>query len=679
MLYRTLLILITFLLAHPLLAVTLTKTPGEIGQTLYKVEHPRYRLAFVSDPGGWCVDFHFPKDGPDWIPEGAEYKDGGNLFVHTISGEGIDNKHTKAPRRIEVVEETPERLQLRFSTELSGIPNIIHTMTFADNTSAIRVDLELRNDGARPLLAGLWPHHHFLADGKLLRSTFFRPGPHGVVSIGFIPPADGSEVDTQTLATQARTGISNDFLRKPTEGWTATMNQRSRRGMVFVMDYNNLSTLYNCIPYSTTEWFYDKTPVSSGKSWTTTYWAIPVDGIATVAHASERLICALGVQREGEHAVLAGDLLRATKAPQSLQLTIAYRLLFGDTEFKPLPAPEIGTLTDEATSFSVSLPSAPPDKSLVFNLTFSGTDAAGQPFSETTEWLSADKDAVSFDLIAGTSIHHFNRVPPPKHKIFEKPKHMRLETQVGCPMLELRGPAFYRTGLTTAATLAGIYEIRGSYMQQSFDGFSVDVFPATYDALFEYNLLALNNVPVEVLQPYAQEMVKDFVEAGGGLVIVGGSDSLSRGGYHQGPISTLLPVRLSGEPFAWKRLPAGTARKISRAAGARILKDVDIPDGMECEWAEPVEVAEGAWAELMVGDLPFIVCSEVKGRTYTGRVAVIAGSAFGIAENGFWCHRDWPYVLAKVIDWVNHEAHIEEPDFVPSRSGHAVSGRLQHD
>ena len=43
------------------------------------------------------------------------------------------------------------------------------------------------------------------------------------------------------------------------------------------------------------------------------------------------------------------------------------------------------------------------------------------------------------------------------------------------------------------------------------------------------------------------------------------------------------------------------------------------------------------------------------------RVAVIAGSVFGDGSRPFFQEKEWPYVLAKVINWLNHDGIVRLP------------------
>ncbi len=69
--------------------------------------------------------------------------------------------------------------------------------------------------------------------------------------------------------------------------------------------------------------------------------------------------------------------------------------------------------------------------------------------------------------------------------------------------------------------------------------------PATVLALQSYDLVILEDVPAEAIDPVIQEQLASFVrDMGGGLVMVGGPDSFGSGGWRGTPVAEILPVEL---------------------------------------------------------------------------------------------------------------------------------------
>ena len=84
-----------------------------------------------------------------------------------------------------------------------------------------------------------------------------------------------------------------------------------------------------------------------------------------------------------------------------------------------------------------------------------------------------------------------------------------------------------------------------------------DGFPSRIDDLFEYDGLILGSVDAPYFTANQQQMMKDFVDRhGGGLLFLGGRDSLSDGGYARSVLNDVLPVKLPDRKNTFIRDPA---------------------------------------------------------------------------------------------------------------------------
>src|SRR5579863_899610 len=73
----------------------------------------------------------------------------------------------------------------------------------------------------------------------------------------------------------------------------------------------------------------------------------------------------------------------------------------------------------------------------------------------------------------------------------------------------------------------------------------VDGFPTKVQELFDYDALILGSVDQAYLKPAQQQLIHEFVDRrGGGLLMLGGRDSLADGGYAQSGLADLLPTFL---------------------------------------------------------------------------------------------------------------------------------------
>ncbi len=76
-------------------------------------------------------------------------------------------------------------------------------------------------------------------------------------------------------------------------------------------------------------------------------------------------------------------------------------------------------------------------------------------------------------------------------------------------------------------------------------GGAMEDFPDSYDALFENDVLVLDNVQAVDLGAQRRTMIADFVRAGGGLLVMGGWFNLSQGADRNTALAELLPVTLA--------------------------------------------------------------------------------------------------------------------------------------
>jgi uncharacterized membrane protein len=84
-----------------------------------------------------------------------------------------------------------------------------------------------------------------------------------------------------------------------------------------------------------------------------------------------------------------------------------------------------------------------------------------------------------------------------------------------------------------------------------------DGFPTKIEDLFEFDGLILGSVDAPYFTANQQQMIKDFVDRrGGGLLFLGGRDSLADGGYARSVLNDVLPVKLPDSKNTFVRDPA---------------------------------------------------------------------------------------------------------------------------
>lgn len=82
-----------------------------------------------------------------------------------------------------------------------------------------------------------------------------------------------------------------------------------------------------------------------------------------------------------------------------------------------------------------------------------------------------------------------------------------------------------------------------------------DGFPSTRDELFNYQALIIGSQQAATLNGEQLSLIKDFVDVrGGSLLMLGGLNGLSEGGWQNTPVADILPVQLpESEPNSFRR------------------------------------------------------------------------------------------------------------------------------
>jgi Mg-chelatase subunit ChlD len=104
---------------------------------------------------------------------------------------------------------------------------------------------------------------------------------------------------------------------------------------------------------------------------------------------------------------------------------------------------------------------------------------------------------------------------------------------------------------SSAGPLVGLLMSSGFLVRQVAPG----ALPAIAGELARYDAIVLDDVPADRLASTSTEAIANYVEqSGGGLLLLGGRQSLDAAGYPEGPLGRLLPVDL--RPRSGQRSPA---------------------------------------------------------------------------------------------------------------------------
>lgn len=210
-------------------------------------------------------------------------------------------------------------------------------------------------------------------------------------------------------------------------------------------------------------------------------------------------------------------------------------------------------------------------------------------------------------------------------------------------ILQIRGLHFQYYRIDEAAKLLGADASKVSY--SSYDERfkrGVTYFPASLSELSQFDLVVMNDLPISprptaVLDDSQVRIVRQYVEGGGALLVIGGHNAFAGGGYGESVLADLLPVAVK-ERFdvEWLQPPA-------RLTGWGTKNSPVVIWRHRFNGLKP-----GAEVLLKAGDLPAIVV----GQWQKGRVGAIGATCYGIPPKGttpFWDWPEWPKVMAETI------------------------------
>jgi hypothetical protein len=176
-------------------------------------------------------------------------------------------------------------------------------------------------------------------------------------------------------------------------------------------------------------------------------------------------------------------------------------------------------------------------------------------------------------------------------------------------------------------------------------------FPRGPDELCDTTLLVLTDIHAESLGFMGRRLVRDFVGAGGALLVTGGFHSFGRGGLDNSLLADVLPVRtLRTFDLARCRPPA----RLAPAEASLFPATIDWSRSPRCLWLHRVQVKPAAKVLIKAAEDPFLVA----GRYGKGRAAVCLGTVLGTAPPDalpFWQWQDWPLVMSEVLGHLKRE------------------------
>ncbi|HUT37199.1 MAG TPA: glutamine amidotransferase [Planctomycetota bacterium] len=232
-----------------------------------------------------------------------------------------------------------------------------------------------------------------------------------------------------------------------------------------------------------------------------------------------------------------------------------------------------------------------------------------------------------------------------------RPKEIRLARNGELDVHHCRGLFSWLNDVASAVGVVGGGNQSVSYLERrgwTLNPRSLDEFPETYAQLLQNDVLVLDNIHAEELGLLRRVMVKDFVEAGGGLLVFGGHFNLSAGRDHTTWLEALMPLTirryadLAKEPKGFPLAPRDAAFFPDRIDWAKAPSAFTV---------DTSPLKPGAKVLVAAGEHPALVA----GTFGKGRVIVVMINSHGDPAPGttpYWAWPHWPRVVGACIAWL---------------------------
>ncbi len=578
------------------------------------IENQWAKYTIDASRGAQMTSFVWTQDQTEWCYGGAN----SGLFIDHLWQQTHPGELQNAAYEFEVLEQTEQTVKIRAWRDIrqQTDPTITGVMlekvlTFSADTPAVRSEITLKNPTADFKRPGFWRQHCFYPGGTQGDQYYFRPSTVGLNLAAFRQPGSRR--------------LGDEWVKDPTAGWTACVSPASGDGAVFLMDYNYLRWLYDCVPCWTKEYMYDRVNLPPAGNWQTEEWFIPTAGYPGVSYADPKVIGYVA-QQDNSLAITLGAALGEQK-----DLTAQVNLF---------TYPQMTPVTGQNFKYA-TLGFAPVTNTIPFNPALATgflarVHVTGEGVDSQFEAFFAP--GVSPYEINPTRVVYHTPKPPKQKQYFFPEQAPALPEKPS--ILFLKGLHAERYQVEAAAKLLGA-TLKKSYFEANVYGHRVDYVPSSIEEMFQYNLIVIGNIDYEAIGEDFAAYLKYYVEHGGGLLVLGGDWAFGHGEYAGTPFEELLPIKCGGS-FDLK--PAGPNAVLTMdgepfdPAAKPTVAFVHVP----------TEVKPGAQIPMRAGAAPFLV---VGYPGHQGTVGVMLGAPLGKPALGeaFWQWRDWPKLMETIM------------------------------
>ena len=612
------------------------------GKSVYTLENDKLLLRIQPDAGGRGISFYIKDLKRDLVdpvkdcglfldhwskhtwPSGLMHQPYSAEEVRIPGGAGIRLKLTVPDNG--GGKGTPSAagtMKIPTEKEFRGL-EISKTILLKDGSDVITVRQELRNPTRESRSAGLYIQHGFGLTPDRNEFRWDMPSSEGIYG----------------PARKPNLKCSGPFwITAPTAGWISVSDLHDF-SMVFEFDYNYLDRLYSC--GTTAEWFMENVMLSPGKVFKTTYRFYPLRGFERITCAKNGIAAGIRADETADGFRISADLISKTGTVKDLKLSLKIyshrrKILLAGKTFS------IRELAEKKQTFSLV---CPVKEEIVIKADLSDTGKMKDHFEYNYVSEQAESDrrfhygtiGSGAAALPGGRGSAYRVKPPLKIKKMDLPDFSRMTKfpKDRNRMLVLFG--LYTDHLQIFETFRQDSDAEIYWSNARPNG--VGMFPAQFEELFKYRTIFMCNVNFKCLRFEGLEMIRNWVEQGGTLVITGGFYTYGNGEFEGSPFEQFVPFR-NMKPFDHIWAGKGKAFLLNPAEKAPELSGVDFSSGPQAAWLHQVELKPGARVLVKAGDYPAIV----KWRYGKGTVVACTLSPMGEPEKPFWLWDGWKIFL----------------------------------
>ncbi|MBI2192588.1 MAG: hypothetical protein HYU36_11450 [Planctomycetes bacterium] len=581
---------------------------------------------------------------------------GGGLLMDCLEEQDWRFQELKEkPYPYKITKTGPEEGQVVFETDIVGwvgsdgsgiisklLSNLTlrRTVTLRSGQPFFRFDFEFINRDRYAKRPTFWPHNSSIItlDGD---ETVLRPSERGILSIR--GPWGGRNL------------TGEHYIFDFNHGWSVSMAHERKEGIVYLMDYDYVRELYNCLN-STVEWRYDSILSFQDTPWKGHIYILPIIGLSDVHYANEYFICQLNPKREEGKFVLEYRL--ASSYEKVAQITFNARLEYNlleespqSVKLKPVIFDSIGI---EPVSRRVDLELDAPDP-LALDLTafVELSDGTLKTFNFETYYAGEYKGPTGPNSRRDGKPVKLLRRPVRRPRVPDVPAGLVLNRK-DFNVFAVFGLGTMRLRLKEIVeSIPGVKLDIGYCTGSDATGYGLGDFPYDYDRLFSYRVLLFSNIQDKEYRSIGASILLPWLQAGGGLVISGGEHAFTYE-LREHEINAYYPVE-----FKPGNLRKGACQlQQPEVQDHPIFRDLDLTDLPYLFYCHDLALKEGSDARVLmkVGGYPLII----EKRTGEQITMVVTANHFGTASDfegkthlRHW--KEWPKLYAQIVRYAAHD------------------------